>query len=85
MNILCKTCDLSFHINPNEIRRGRKFCSQACYRKDVHSTRGILTLQDATDIREAYVPRKVSCQKLADLYGVHWDTIWNIVTFRTWV
>lgn len=85
MTAVCKMCDQPFEIRPSRIQMGKgKFCSRSCYRKDIpRSSR--LNFADVVAIREAYVPRKVSCRKLADLYGVHWETIWNIISFRSWI
>lgn len=46
--------------------------------------RRVLTLEQVLTIRNEYVPRIVSCQKLADKYGVGLRTIQDIVWRNTW-
>ena len=44
----------------------------------------ILTEKQVLSIRNEYVPRKVSMQKLANKYGVSKATIVHIITRRNW-
>jgi len=44
----------------------------------------ILTKQDVLEIRDKYIPRKYSYQKLGDEYGVDQSTIHLIVKRRKW-
>lgn len=43
-----------------------------------------LTLEKAEEIRNRYIPRKVSQRKLAAEYGVDQQVIWAIVNYKTW-
>jgi len=43
-----------------------------------------LTLIQVEEIRNRYIPRKVSQRKLAKEYGVDQQVIWSIVNYKTW-
>ena len=38
-----------------------------------------LSLKQVEEIKSKYIPKKYTYQKLADEYGVHYRTIWNII------
>ena len=44
-----------------------------------------LTFEQAEEIRSKYIPRKYSCQKLANEYGVNINTIQSIVGGHTYL
>lgn len=83
---LCRVCDKEIVVHANRWRRGRgKFCSWRHRRLGLMNTRSKLTFAQVCEIRERYVPRKVTQNQLAREYGIAPRNIWGIVHFKTWV
>lgn len=87
---VCHHCDNVLCVNPNHLFAGtQKQNLHDAIAKGRHShgetsPSSILTEKDVKDIRSAYLPRKMSYQKLADKYGVSAGCIQGIVERTNW-
>ena len=61
--------------------RGKKY---KCDRRGENAANSKLTAEQVKEIRQLYIPRKVSYTTLAKLFGVHPSTIKNIVKNYHW-
>ena len=68
---------------PRGTKHGSKTNPESILRGEAHP-RARLTEEAVRDIRRRYRPRKVSCQMLADEYGVHWSSVYLVVTNKVW-
>jgi group I intron endonuclease len=74
----------------SEIQTGRKASDEtkakmrASARRGENNHKSKLTWEQVKEIRNRYIPRKVSQRKLASEFGVDQQVIWSIVNFKTW-
>lgn len=79
----CHSCDNPSCFNPRHIFAGTNLDNVEDASRKFRMGKK-LTPELVTAIRRDYVPRKIGRLVLAKKYNVHQDTIWKIVTRRTW-
>ena len=89
---VCHTCDNPPCCNPAHLFLGSNYDNvQDRYRKGrnnhvkgIDTGSNVLTEEQVLAIRAEYVPGKVGYKNLGKKYGVHYQTIKEIVTRKTW-
>ena len=89
---LCHSCDNTLCINPSCMWEGThrenmldsENKNRSFLAKGEYNGMSKLTKQHADNIRELYSTNELTQKDLGELFGVHWCTIRDVLSNRTW-